>query len=139
MTTRSPHPVDSHHGRRRRTATSRRCWRCSSSSPATGAGSPSATGPRAAGAWTTTRAAGCPTTCSARSSTRVVHAVLAWRAGRPAAVERPDGDELAELMDFVMGETVPHEYAPLLSEDMGFTAARASAAATPDDVELPSW
>jgi 4-hydroxyacetophenone monooxygenase len=53
----------------------------------------------------------------------VVHAVLAWSAGRPAAVERPAGDELASLMDFVMGETVPHEYAPLLSEVMGFTSA----------------
>src|SRR5829696_6990973 len=53
----------------------------------------------------------------------VVHAVLAWGAGRPAAVERPEGDQLATLMDFVMGETVPHEYAPLLSEVMGFTGA----------------
>src|SRR3954449_10061590 len=53
----------------------------------------------------------------------VVHAVLAWSAGRPVAIERPQGDELATLMDFVMGETVPHEYAPLLSEVMGFTSA----------------
>lgn len=53
----------------------------------------------------------------------VVRAVLAWNAGRPAAVARPEGDQLATLMDFVMGETVPHEYAPLLSEVMGFTAA----------------
>lgn len=53
----------------------------------------------------------------------VVHAVLAWSAGRPAAVERPEGDQLATLVDFVMGETVPHEYAPLLSEIMGFTSA----------------
>ncbi len=52
----------------------------------------------------------------------VVHAVLAWSAGRPVAVERPQGDELATLMDFVMGETVPHEYAPLLSDVMGFTS-----------------
>ena len=34
----------------------------------------------------------------------VVHAVLAWSAGRPAAIERPEGDQLATLMDFVMGE-----------------------------------
>jgi 4-hydroxyacetophenone monooxygenase len=53
----------------------------------------------------------------------LVHAVLAWSAGRPAAIERPEGDRLATLMDFVMGETVPHEYAPLLSEVMGFTDA----------------
>ncbi|HEV7212493.1 MAG TPA: NAD(P)/FAD-dependent oxidoreductase [Blastococcus sp.] len=53
----------------------------------------------------------------------VVHAVLAWSSGRPAALERPEGDQLATLMDFVMGETVPHEYAPLLSEVMGFTDA----------------
>src|SRR5215218_3921691 len=53
----------------------------------------------------------------------VVHAVLAWSAGRPAAIDKPEGDQLATLMDFAMGETVPHEYAPLLSEVMGFTAA----------------
>src|SRR3954470_14543049 len=53
----------------------------------------------------------------------VVHAVLPGPAGRPAAIARPEGDRLAALMDFVMGETVPHEYAPLLSEVMGFTDA----------------
>ena len=53
----------------------------------------------------------------------VVHAVLAWSAGRPAAIGRPEGEGLSTLMDFVMGEAVPHEYAPLLSEVMGFTDA----------------
>ncbi|PRY51313.1 4-hydroxyacetophenone monooxygenase [Geodermatophilus tzadiensis] len=55
----------------------------------------------------------------------VVDAVLAWSAGRPAAIDRPAGDRLSGLIDVVMGEPVPPEFAPMLSEVMGFTAAPA--------------
>lgn len=49
-------------------------------------------------------------------------AVLAWSAGRPAAVPAPTGDALVELMGLAVGEPVPAEYAAMTAEDMGFRA-----------------
>ncbi|QBJ95766.1 NAD(P)/FAD-dependent oxidoreductase [Rhodococcus sp. ABRD24] len=51
-----------------------------------------------------------------------VEAVTDWAAGRAPAHALLEGEELMSLMDFVMGEPVPHEFGPMMGEIMGFTA-----------------
>lgn len=58
--------------------------------------------------------------------TGFVDAVTAWAAGVPPAHETLDGEELMDLMDFVMGEPVPREFGPMMSEIMGFAKAERS-------------
>ncbi|MPY59054.1 NAD(P)/FAD-dependent oxidoreductase [Streptomyces spongiae] len=46
-------------------------------------------------------------------------AITAWNAGTPAAVPRPAGDVLLELLTFVNGEDVPAEFEPMMAELLG--------------------
>ncbi len=68
------------------------------------------------------RSGGLPEEVQAEIRDGLVDAVLAWTAGRPVAVAHLDGEDLAALMDVVMGEPVPHEFAPMLSEVIGLNA-----------------
>lgn len=58
-------------------------------------------------------------------------AVLAWDAGRPAAVPAPTGDTLLELARISVGEEVPAEYEAMTAEQMGFRPAPRPALTAP--------
>lgn len=47
-------------------------------------------------------------------------AVLAWSHGKPAAVQRPAGERLVQMMSLIVSEPVPPEYEVMLAEQMGF-------------------
>lgn len=49
-----------------------------------------------------------------------VNAVLEWNRGAAPANETLDLHELMEVMEFTMGEPVPHEFGPMMSEVLGF-------------------
>ena len=49
-----------------------------------------------------------------------MEAVLRWGHGEPAAVDQPDADLIIEMLSAAMGEPVPHEFAPMLSEHMRY-------------------
>ena len=61
----------------------------------------------------------------------VVHAVLAWSAGRPAAVERPQGDELAEPDGLRHGRDGAARVRPAAQRGHGLHGASAAPAAEP--------
>jgi 4-hydroxyacetophenone monooxygenase len=63
---------------------------------------------------------GFPADVQAEIRAAALDAVLAWSAGRPAAVAEPTGDALVELMGLAVGEPVPAEYGAMTAEDMGF-------------------
>jgi 4-hydroxyacetophenone monooxygenase len=63
---------------------------------------------------------GFPADVQAEIRAATLDAVLAWSAGRPAAVAEPTGDALVELMGLAVGEPVPAEYGAMTAEDMGF-------------------
>jgi len=52
-------------------------------------------------------------------------ALRAWSNGAEPAVPAPVGDLLVRMMSICMGEPVDPDYAPMMAEDMGFTAAPA--------------
>src|SRR3954468_5612962 len=52
-----------------------------------------------------------------------LEAVLAWSAGRPAAVPEPTGNALVELMGIAAGEPGPAGYGAMMAGDMGFGPA----------------
>ncbi len=66
---------------------------------------------------------GFPADVQADVRAAVLDAVLAWSAGRPAAVSSPTGPRLLELLELAVGEEVPAEYAAMVAHDMGFDAA----------------
>jgi 4-hydroxyacetophenone monooxygenase len=66
---------------------------------------------------------GFPEDVRAEIRSAALEAVLAWSAGRPAAVPEPTGDALVELMALAVGEPVPAEYGAMMAEDMGFGPA----------------
>src|SRR4051812_35073675 len=66
---------------------------------------------------------GFPPEVRAELRSAALEAVLAWSAGRPAAVPEPTGDALVELMGIAVGEPVPAEYGAMMAEDMGFGPA----------------
>jgi 4-hydroxyacetophenone monooxygenase len=66
---------------------------------------------------------GFPDAVRAEIRAAAVDAVLAWSAGRPAAVPAPTGAELLELLELAVGEDVPPEYAAMAAQDMGFAPA----------------
>lgn len=48
-------------------------------------------------------------------------AILAWDAGRPAAISAPSGERLLRMMAWCMGEnSVPDQYEPMMAAEMGF-------------------
>ncbi len=47
-----------------------------------------------------------------------VQAIQEWQHGKAPAMPDLHGEELMELMDFVMGEEVPHEFGPMMAELM---------------------
>jgi 4-hydroxyacetophenone monooxygenase len=47
-------------------------------------------------------------------------AVLAWAAGRSAAIPAPTGDQLLELLSLSVAEDVPSDYEAMAAEEMGF-------------------
>ncbi|PXW30007.1 UNVERIFIED_CONTAM: 4-hydroxyacetophenone monooxygenase [Williamsia faeni] len=49
-----------------------------------------------------------------------VDAVIAWADGQAPALPSLDSRELMEVMEFTMGEPVPHEFGPMMAEVMGF-------------------
>ncbi|SOY68887.1 Uncharacterized monooxygenase y4iD [Cupriavidus taiwanensis] len=51
--------------------------------------------------------------------TAVRDALLAWKAGRPAALPEPGLEELVEMMRRSVGEEVPHSYGPMVSAWLG--------------------
>lgn len=48
--------------------------------------------------------------------------VLAWSAGKPAAVPAPRGDLLCTMLSTCMGEPVADDYEPMMAEELGFAA-----------------
>lgn len=54
----------------------------------------------------------------------VAQAVLAWAAGRPAALAAPTGRELLDLLSLCTAEAIPDEYESMSAEHMGFRPRR---------------
>ncbi len=48
-----------------------------------------------------------------------LEAILAWRAGKPVAAERPSDEQLVRMLGASMGEEVPLEYGPLIAAELG--------------------
>ena len=46
-------------------------------------------------------------------------ALLAWRAGRPAAIDHPSQDLLLEMMSVAVSEEIPAAYAPMIAGELG--------------------
>lgn len=60
---------------------------------------------------------------AAEIRTAAAEAVAAFDAGLAPAVPAPTGQALVELLELATGEPVPTEYAEMVAQDMGFTAA----------------
>jgi 4-hydroxyacetophenone monooxygenase len=59
-------------------------------------------------------------------------AILAWRAGRPAALEDVSPELGVEMLAWVVAEKVPDEYAPIIQVELPAAQSR-----VPDPVEVP--
>jgi 4-hydroxyacetophenone monooxygenase len=78
---------------------------------------------------------GFPDAVRAEIRAAAADAVLAWSAGRSAAVPTPTGPELLELLELAVGEEVPAEYAAMAAHDMGF-APTEPVRAVPDGTDF---
>lgn len=51
-----------------------------------------------------------------------LHAILAWRAGRPVAIPDPAPELRVRMLSCAMGEEIPAEYASMIAAQLGFKA-----------------
>ena len=70
----------------------------------------------------TTTPAGYPTRSSLRCGRPRWEALRRWADGKQPAVPAPVGDELVALMSQNVGESVPAEFEPMMSVELGFRA-----------------
>ena len=69
-----------------------------------------------------------------------LEAILAWKAGRPAAIPTPPHDLLVRMMTVAMGEPVGDEYGPMFASELGLTTGSRQpqfiAAEVPEDFSV---
>lgn len=67
-------------------------------------------------------------------------AIVAWKAGRPAALHAPETSDLVEMLRSSVGETVPDSYGPMISAWLGldpeFALDQKHAFCVPDDFHV---
>lgn len=63
--------------------------------------------------------------------TSALSAIWAWSGGVPPALAHPTDAELVEMMSVCMGETVPDEYGPMITAELGLTRSVNQDAARP--------
>ncbi|OPX10581.1 NAD(P)/FAD-dependent oxidoreductase [Gordonia sp. i37] len=63
----------------------------------------------------------------------LVEAVLAWQANGGLARQAPDAELVARVLDFTAGESVPHEFSPMMAEIVAGSEASAGVRMDTDD------
>lgn len=79
---------------------------------------------------------GLPADVQAEIRAGVVEAVLGDPSNSHSQADLLDNDQLMNVVEFVMGESVPKEFGPMLSEVMGLTSGEPRRPSSPGDAKL---
>lgn len=75
---------------------------------------------------------GLPEAIQAEIREAALEAILAWRAGRPAALDEPSPELLLKMLSCAVGEEIPEEYAPIIEVELPSAQSR-----VPEPIAVP--